>query len=206
MKKKIIMIVSTIFIIVILLAIVGSNSYKCFTTLPSLDVIAEMDEADVNSLLMGRDRAQLAEEWGEPDNVKSNEDIWVINQYAYLLVNSNNNGEVVICGLKYILLPDEITEIEVGGYFNGSVIKSGDFVIQDFSSFKDWFAQLSLEQKEFADGKSPAKIYAGGDSYEFDINNGVLYFTYVDYGNGAYVVYENKWYEVLNPSEPPMDV
>ena len=100
MKKKIIMIVSTIFIIVTLLAIVGSNSYKCFTTLPSLDVIAEMDEADVNSLLMRRDRAQLVEVWGEPDSVKSNEDIWIINEDTYLLVNSNNNGEVVICGLK----------------------------------------------------------------------------------------------------------
>ena len=205
MKKKIIMIVSTILIIVTLLAIVGSNSYKCFTTFPSLDVIAEMDEADVNSLLMGRDRAQLIEVWGEPDSVKPNKDIWVINEDAYLLVNSNNNGEVVICGLKFILLLDEITEIEVGGYYNGSVIKAGDFIVQDFKSFKDWFAQLSLEHKEFADGKSPAETYAGGDSYEFDINNGALYFTYVDHGIGAYVVYENEWYEVLNPSEPPFN-
>ncbi len=204
MKKKIMLIVTVIFVIAAVFAIAGINSYKCFATLSSLEEVAEMDEADVNSLLMGRDRAQLVEEWGEPDSVKSNEDIWIINQSAYLLVNSNNNGEVVICGLKYILLPDEITEIEVGGYYNGSVIKSGDFVIQDFISFKDWFAQLSLEQKEFADGKSPAETYAGGDSYEFDINNGALYFTYVDHGNGAYVVYENEWYEVLNPSEPPL--
>lgn len=203
MKKKIMLIVTVIFVIAAVFAIAGINSYKCFATLPLLEVVAEMDEADVNSLLMGRDRAQLVEVWGEPDSEKSNEDIWVINEAAYLLVNSNNNGEVVICGLKYILLPDEITEIEVGGYYNGSVIKAGDFKVQDFKGFKDWFAQLSLEQKEFADGKSPAEIYAGGDSYEFDINNGELYFTYVDHGNGAYVVYENKWYEVLNPSELP---
>jgi len=203
MKKKIIMIVSVIFVIGALLAIAGANSYESFDSLPSLEVVAEMDEADVNTLLMGRDRAQLVEVWGEPDSEKPNEDIWVINKAAYLLVNSNNNGEVVICGLKYIMLPDEITEIEVGGYYNGSVIKAGDFIVQDFKGFKDWFAQLSLEHKEFADGKSPAETYAGGDSYEFSINNGALYFTYVDHGIGAYVVYENEWYEVLNPSEPP---
>lgn len=205
MKKKVMLIVTVIFVIAALFAIARTKSTKCFTTLPSLEVIAEMDEADINSLLMGRDRAQLVEVWGEPDSVKSNEDIWGINEAAYLLVNSNNNGEVVICGLKYILLPDEITEIEVGGYYNGSVIKAGDFIVQDFKSFKDWFAQLSLEHKEFADGKSPAETYAGGDSYEFDINNRALYFTYVDHGIGAYVVYENEWYEVLNPSEPPFN-
>lgn len=203
MKKKVTLIITVIFVIVAIFLMAGTNSYKYFATLPSLEVVAEMDEADVNSLLMGRDRAQLVEEWGEPDSVKSNEDIWVINQSAYLLVNSNNNGEVVICGLKYILLPDEITEIEVGGYYNGGVIKLGDFVVQDFMSFKDWFAQLSLEHKEFSDGKSPAETYADGDSYEFDINDGALCFTYVDYGTGAYVVYDNEWYEVLNPSEPP---
>lgn len=137
MKKKIIMIVSVIFVIGALLAIAGVNYYKSFDSLPSLEVVAEMDESDVNILLMGRDRAQLVEVWGEPDTMKSNEDIWVINEAAYLLVNSNNNGEVVICGLKYILFPDEITEIEVGGYYNGSVIKAGDFIVQDFKSFKD---------------------------------------------------------------------
>lgn len=202
MKKNKIMIISIILVIGVLLARFSVKSTKCFATLPSLEVVAEMDEADVNTLLMGRDRVQLVEVWGEPDSVKTNEDIWVINQSAYLLVNSNNDGEVVICGLKYILLPDEITEIEVGGYYNGGVINSGDFVVQDFKSFKDWFAQLSLEHKEFADGKSSAETYAGGDSYEFDINNGALYFTYIDNGIGAYVVYENEWYEVLNPSEP----
>ena len=203
MKKKVMLIATVIFVTAALFAIARTKSIKCFTTLPSLEVIAEMDEADINSLLMGRDRAQLVEVWGEPDSVKTNEDIWVINKAAYLLVDSNNSGEVVICGLKYILFPDEITEIEVGGYYNGSVIKAGDFIVQDIKSFKDWFAQLSLEHKEFAAGKSPAETYAGGDSYEFSINNGALYFTYVDHGIGAYVVYENEWYEVLNPSEPP---
>lgn len=204
MKKKIIVIVSVIFVIGALLAISSVNSTKCFATLPSLEVVAEMDEADVNTLLMGRDRVQLVEAWGEPDSVKTNEDIWVINQSAYLLVNSNNNGEVVICGLKYILLPDEITKIEVGGYYNGSVINPGDFEVKDIESFRTWFTQLSLEHKEFADGKSLGKTQAGGDAYEFNINNGALYFTYVDYGIAQYVVYENEWHEVLNPSEPPL--
>ena len=103
-----------------------------------------------------------------------------------------------------IAMPDEITEVEVSGYYNGGVIKPGEFVIQDFDAFKTWFAELSFEHREFAEGKAPGETQAGGNSYQFDINNGVLFFTYADFGIGAYIVYDNEWYEIKNPKLPPV--
>jgi len=102
-----------------------------------------------------------------------------------------------------IIMPDEITEVEVSGYYNGSVIKPGVFVIQDFEAFKTWFAEISFEHREFAEGKNPGETLAGGNSYQFDVNNEELVFTYADFGIGAYIVYDNEWYEITNPSEPP---
>ena len=58
-----------------------------------------MDEADVNTLLIGYKRIQLIEVWGDPDSALENEDIWEINENISLRVNSNNKGKIVICGL-----------------------------------------------------------------------------------------------------------
>lgn len=101
MKKKISI---ALFLILTFAVVVGAWFYgyynrKSNDNLPSLDTIAEMDEADVNTLLMGYQRIQLIEVWGEPDNVQENEDIWKINDTISLRVNSNNKGKVVICGL-----------------------------------------------------------------------------------------------------------
>ena len=101
MKKKLII---ALFVILVLMIVVGTwfyGYYNCKSNdnLPTLAIIAEMDEADVNTLLMGYKRIQLIEVWGEPDSVQPNEDIWIINDQVSLRVNSNNKGEVVICGL-----------------------------------------------------------------------------------------------------------
>ena len=101
MKKKLLIASS---IILILALAVGAWFYgyynrKSNDNLPSLATIAEMDEADVNTLLMGYKRIQLIEVWGEPDSIQPNEDIWIISDEVSLRVNSNNKGVVVICGL-----------------------------------------------------------------------------------------------------------
>ena len=44
---------------------------KSNDNLPTLAAIVEMDEADVNSLLMGYKRIQLHEVWSEPDESRS---------------------------------------------------------------------------------------------------------------------------------------
>lgn len=101
MKKKLIIALSVILILVVAVGawFYGYYNHKSNDNLPALATIAEMDEADVNTLLMGYKRIQLIEVWGEPDSVQPNEDIWVINDKVSLRVNSNNKGEVVICGL-----------------------------------------------------------------------------------------------------------
>lgn len=104
-----------------------------------------------------------------------------------------------------ITMPDEITEVEVSGYYNGGVIQPGDFVVEDFDEFEEWFSQLSLEHRTFEEGKNPGEMYAGGDAYTFDINDGALTFTYAIGGSPVteYIIYDEEWYEVLNPSELP---
>ena len=62
---------------------------KSNDNLPSLAAIVEMDEADVNSLLMGYKRIQLREVWSEPDESSSNQDIWKVREGASLVVNYN---------------------------------------------------------------------------------------------------------------------
>ena len=101
MKKKLITVLSVALILMIAVGtwFYGYYNRKSNDNLPALSTIAEMDEADVNTLLMGYKRIQLIEVWGEPDSVQPNEDIWIINDQVSLRVNSNNKGEVVIYGL-----------------------------------------------------------------------------------------------------------
>ena len=104
-------------------------------------------------------------------------------------------------------MPSEISKVEVSGYYGGGVINAGDFVVEDFDKFAEWFYQLSLEHRTFDEGKNPGEMYAGGDEYTFDVNNGALTFTYAIGGSPVteYIIYEEEWYEVLNPSELPIN-
>ena len=115
--------------------------------------------------------------------------------------NSTQNSE----NKQIITLPSEVKEVEVSGYYNGSLINAGDFIIENFDEFAEWFSQLSLEHRTFEEGKNPSEMYAGGNSYTFDINDGALTFTYAVGGSPvtAYIIYDEEWYEVLNPSELP---
>lgn len=101
MKKRISIALLLMLILVVAVGawFYGYYNHKSNDNLPALATIAEMDEADVNTLLMGYKRIQLIEVWGEPDSIQPNEDIWIINDQVSLRVNSNNKGEVVICGL-----------------------------------------------------------------------------------------------------------
>lgn len=101
------------------------------------------------------------------------------------------------------LLQDAIESIEVSGYYDGSMINAGDFVIEDFDEFVTWFSQLSLEHRTFAEGEPPFETIAGGNSYTFNINGGELTFIYADSGTTAYIVYNEEWYELSEPTEPP---
>ena len=105
---------------------------------------------------------------------------------------------------QIVAMPSEIKEVNISGYYDGSVINAGDFEVEDFDIFATWISQLSLEHRTFDEGKTPYETVAGGNSYHFDVNNGELTFTYADAGKGLqYIVYGEEWYEVLNPTELP---
>ena len=102
MKKKL----SVIAVIILVLAICvsawfyGYYNHKSNDNLPTLAAIAEMSEADVNSLLPGYHIDQLREVWGKPDTSENGTACWKIGNDTILVVSYKNNGIVAICGLK----------------------------------------------------------------------------------------------------------
>ena len=100
MKKKTI-IISILVIIALCVAawFYGYYNHKSNDNLPSLNAIAEMDEGNVNELLAGYYTEQLIEVWGAPDTKSDNEYVWQVND-TLLVVNENNKGKVVVCGLR----------------------------------------------------------------------------------------------------------
>ena len=102
MKKKL----SVIAVIILILAICvsawfyGYYNHKSNDNLPTLAAIAEMSEADVNSLLPGYHIDQLREVWGKPDTSENGTACWKIGNDTILVVSYKNNGIVAICGFK----------------------------------------------------------------------------------------------------------
>lgn len=103
MKKKTTIFVTIIAIIVLAIAVwfFGYHNRKSNDNLPSLTSIAQMDEADVNKIVCGYRREQLAEVWGTPDESSSSEDLWIIEDNITLIVNyRNSDGKAVVCGFS----------------------------------------------------------------------------------------------------------
>ena len=95
-----------------------------------------------------------------------------------------------------------MTGINVMGYDLEDVRKEINTPKKSSSS---WISQLSLEHRTFEESKTPGEMYAGWNSYIFEINDGELTFTYNDGGTMTYIIYDEEWYEVLNPSELPFE-
>ena len=78
----------------------GYYNRKSNDNLPTLTAIAEMSQADVNSLLPGYHIDQLREVWGKPDTSENSTACWKLGNDTTLAVSYKNNGIVAICGLK----------------------------------------------------------------------------------------------------------
>lgn len=102
MKKKALVFGSIAVLLVVLVSVwlYGYHSRKSNDNLPALAAIVKMEEADVNSILPGYNIEQLREVWGEPVQSSANEDVWQAEDDTFLVVNYNNLGEVVVCGLE----------------------------------------------------------------------------------------------------------
>lgn len=103
MKKKTTIFITIIAIIVLAIAawFYGYYNQKSNDNLPNLTSIAQMDEAEVNEIVCGYRREQLAEVWGAPDESSSMEDIWIIEDNITITVNYNNSDDkAVVCDLS----------------------------------------------------------------------------------------------------------
>ena len=101
MKKKLIAILIVIAVIIgaAFTWRIGYAMRKSNDNLPTLTMVSNMSEADVNRLLIGYRIIQLSEVWGDPTFSRDNEDIWQIGGIS-LIVKYKNDGKVAICGLK----------------------------------------------------------------------------------------------------------
>mgnify|MGYP000033199973 FL=1 len=99
MKKKHLILLAVVILVCVCAWFYGYYHHKSNDNLPALASIAEMSEADVNSLLPGYKIDQLIEVWGEPDHSENNTCYWKIGDKT-LIVNYKNNDVIAICGLK----------------------------------------------------------------------------------------------------------
>jgi hypothetical protein len=101
----------------------------------------------------------------------------------------------------------EFKNVHIGGYYDGSIVKLWELDPAYFEDLRTWIEQLSISKKTLDEDESPNN-WAGGNSYEFNINEGELCFTYSiggEGGNKGYIWYNDEWYEITNPTTPPVE-
>lgn len=111
-KVKIVIIILLIVVLAVFAWFIGYYTRKSQDNLPSLESIAEMDEADINDLLVGYRNYQLDDVWEDPDIKSENTWIWKIDEHTQLQVSCNNKDKVVVCSL------DSVFQAEILGIFD----------------------------------------------------------------------------------------
>lgn len=111
-KVKIVLIILLIVVLAVCAWFIGYHTRKSQDNLPSLEFIAEMDEADINDLLVGYRNYQLDDVWEDPDIKSENTWIWKIDEHTQLQVSCNNKDKVVVCSL------DSVFQAEILGIFD----------------------------------------------------------------------------------------
>lgn len=100
------------------------------------------------------------------------------------------------------LLPENIAQVDVTYSVYSNTTEKRTLDSAGISDWTAWVEELSLKHETFDDGETPGAVYAGGESYLFDINNGELTFSYIDFGTKAYIYYGDEWYKVSKPKSP----
>lgn len=102
------------------------------------------------------------------------------------------------------LIPKSITQVDVTYSVYSNTTEKWTLDSSGISDWTAWVEGLSLKHEPFDGGEEPSAVYVGGESYLFDINNGELTFSYIDFGTKAYIYYGDEWYKVSNPSGSPI--
>ena len=181
------------------------HNQKSNDNLPGLKSISEMEEAEINEKVCGYKRTQLNYMWDEPYETSDNEDIWNLGDDRYLRVNYNNKDKAVTTGIFVKLFPDDIDKVKMT-YSAGTAEESEKILTRnELDDVMDWTSGLDLKLQAFEEDGAPNEVYAGGEEYVFDINDGEETFSYVWIDN-YYIVKDGRWYLVNNPVLPPVDI
>lgn len=121
----------------------------------------------------------------------------------YLVVTGRSSGRTDILSIFGEALPEEITSIEMSGFYNGSDLDPWELTQEEIEELGAWLPELSLKHRTYAEGEAPNEVWSGGTSYQFYVNDGALSFTW-SYSDKAYIVYGGEWYEIKNHQTPPL--
>jgi beta-lactamase regulating signal transducer with metallopeptidase domain len=110
-------------------------------------------------------------------------------------------------GGKMTLYADAITRMRVLHITGGQSTGYGIADKMSIARIGDWVGDLSVEREYFAYGQTPGDS-EGGEVYDFTADDGSGFaglFFYGNYGSGkCYIVCDDVWYKVKNPSDPPL--
>lgn len=107
-------------------------------------------------------------------------------------------------GNDIVLFPTDVSTVEVT-YYVYSSDTSRELNEDEITAVKEWVTTLQLQNIDFDNGETPSEVYAGGESYKFNVNNGEISFRYSSIDED-YIVINDEWYLVLNPSFPPIEM
>ena len=143
-KVKIVIIILLIVVLAVCAWFIGYHTRKSQDNLPSLESIAEMNEADINDLLVGYRNYQFDDVWEDPDIKSENTWIWKIDEHTQLQVSCNTKDKVVVCSLDSIFQA-EILEIFDNHYLVEPVEGSPELRSSDRIEVKIEHLDSSLE-------------------------------------------------------------
>lgn len=127
--------------------------------------------------------------------------LFISIMFIFTLAGCNNQEDTSI--VSELIPSDGIKQVDIN-YVYAAEIAEWKLEQDKIEDFESWVMNLSLEHKTFEEGNSPGDS-DGGAVYNFSINNGKTMFSYVMTGEDRYIVFHDEWYEVSNPSDPPVE-
>ena len=100
------------------------------------------------------------------------------------------------------VFPDQTSQMEASRFDGGGSV-TWDLTGEESASLERWALALDLTAESFPEGETPGDR-DGGSGYTFQLED--KSFSYILAGDEAYILLEDAWYRVENPSDPPLSV
>lgn len=126
--------------------------------------------------------------------------LFLSTMFIFIFAGCTNQDDTSL--VSKLIPADTIEQVDIS-YAYASEVTEWKLEQDKFGDFKSWVMTLSLEHKTFEENNSPGDS-DGGAAYNFSINNGKTTFSYVMSGEFKYIIFNDEWYEVSNPSDPPV--